>query len=875
VRRITGLLWIGIVASILLSGCRSIDVGAALSDARWLVAGPFEIADGTANNALGHDYLAAEGGEATISPQAGDTIGSIEWIPTQATNGAIDFLRRYPGSTDAVAYAYTEFDSPAGTEAALKLGSDDGISVWLNGVRVWDNRVYRALMPDEDALRVSLLKGTNRLLVKVDQAAGDWGFTIHLVALSDEAGAWDATGGRGLRISFPQQIVRSVEDAVCVVGTNPGYVVSEPVVISIFDSRGSLIRTIQGRTGDRIPLALPEESRGVFRVNARAEREAIYEDDAVLLIGDESSIAAEAVARARAIQPDDPQPAATLTYLADLLEGELIPSLSTTERRLRAVLEINEIVAFLDGNQWSAEQFRGQRQWAYRSGLDDSYQPYTLYLPETYDPAREYPLIVSLHGYTDNDWNTATNVAVRRPDDFIVVAPYGRGDVGYRTVGERDVLDVIDLVESIYSVDPDRVYLMGWSMGGLGTWRIGLLYPDLFAAIAPFCGWGGIVYLGNLINTPTLIVHGDADPSVPIRMDRNAASRLEQIGAPVEYRELPGVGHDTWSPTVLARFGVDFLSFFRSNVRNRWPERLAFSVRAPRYGHHFWMEVDELAESAWVGRIDAEVVDETLVQIETDGVAALELDLRHPSLAADGSITVRIDGVDLRFDARSAEAVLVNDAGRWTGGVAPDPDVARHGGDGVFGMVLDRTTIVYGTLDPDRTELLRRQAEALADWAPTGALPVGSPIGRFPVKADREVTDRDVREGNLFLLGGANEYALSARQLEYMHLSVSDGAVVVDDQAIPGNGFLVTHPTGDAPAHLTTIFAAPAGQNSAQRTLAGLVLGMRAYNVNESATDALAYPDVVVFPGPVAAAGGQPVWRGSFDRNWEHLRQMQ
>ena len=70
-----------------------------------------------------------------------------------------------------------------------------------------------------------------------------------------------------------------------------------------------------------------------------------------------------------------------------------------------------------------------------------------------------------------------------------MLTPYGRGEsAGYYGIAEADVLRAMDHVQRAYHVDEDRVHLTGLSMGGGGTWHIGLRYPDRFASISPVCG---------------------------------------------------------------------------------------------------------------------------------------------------------------------------------------------------------------------------------------------------------------------------------------------------------------------------------------------------------------------------------------------------
>ena len=68
-------------------------------------------------------------------------------------------------------------------------------------------------------------------------------------------------------------------------------------------------------------------------------------------------------------------------------------------------------------------------------------------------------------------------------DDGIVLHPFGRQCLGYKSAGEMDVLDAVDHVLARYNVDPDRIALMGFSMGGAGVWHLGAHYPDRWAVV--------------------------------------------------------------------------------------------------------------------------------------------------------------------------------------------------------------------------------------------------------------------------------------------------------------------------------------------------------------------------------------------------------
>ena len=101
--------------------------------------------------------------------------------------GRLNLKPLFDPSDNVCCYAYTEFDVPADTDAALKLGSDDGVVAWLNGERVHANDVARPCVVDQDVVNVKLKQGSNRLLIKIVQGAGDWAFCARLVDAAGRA----------------------------------------------------------------------------------------------------------------------------------------------------------------------------------------------------------------------------------------------------------------------------------------------------------------------------------------------------------------------------------------------------------------------------------------------------------------------------------------------------------------------------------------------------------------------------------------------------------------------------------------------------------------------------------------------------------------
>lgn len=201
---------------------------------------------------------------------------------------------------------------------------------------------------------------------------------------------------------------------------------------------------------------------------------------------------------------------------------------------------------------------------------------YQIFVPPVYTPSQRWPVILFLHGAgergRDGYFQTQVGVGAAIRNNVsrvpaIVVFPQVTPDSSWTGTLANVALAALDQTVREYQTDPARVYLTGLSMGGNGTWYIAYRNPKRFAAIAPVCGWispgfwkaadpvvpasSGEPYAAlaaQLRQTPTWIFHGEVDPVVPVDESRKAFAALQAAGAPVQYSEVPGTGHNSWDP---------------------------------------------------------------------------------------------------------------------------------------------------------------------------------------------------------------------------------------------------------------------------------------------------------------------------------------
>ena len=190
---------------------------------------------------------------------------------------------------------------------------------------------------------------------------------------------------------------------------------------------------------------------------------------------------------------------------------------------------------------------------------------YLSYVPKEYGAkdGKRWPLMLFLHGAGERGTDVQ-RVAIHGPPklvkqgrefQFVIIAPQcPEGDRWH----DEALMKLLDHVAHDYAVDTNRVYLTGLSMGGFGTWRLGVTHPELFAAIVPICGGGETIDVllasreraAALKSLPVWAFHGAKDPVVSPTESERMISALKKIGChEVKLTVYPEAQHDSWTET--------------------------------------------------------------------------------------------------------------------------------------------------------------------------------------------------------------------------------------------------------------------------------------------------------------------------------------
>jgi len=473
----------------------------------------------------------------------------------------------------------------------------------------------------------------------------------------------------------------------------------------------------------------------------------------------------------------------------------------------------------------------------FQSRNDFSTQKYGIRFPVNYDPEGEYSLILTTHG-ASVECEGQVN-AFEAKDWAFVVAPTNRRRFGFdwQDWGRLDAIEVMDIIMEKYPIDPNRVYLVGHSMGGHGAWHIGCTHADRFAAVVPSAGWASFqLYvpwflrsdemfsdpacyrifdqctssdrterlLPNLRNVPVLAVHGGDDDDVPPTHARMLIGMLERMGYDARLWEEPGMGH-WWdnSPNVPGTDCVDALrirSFCMERERNPYPRHVTFaSFDLANNNSMYWIRVDQ--EISPIGRIyvDAELMADGKVVCETSNVARIlfNFDENWP-YARPSKIVIDRQEIDIPSGWTEPVPLLKTVDGEWIVGYETDSwvwDTTRF--DGPIKRAYFSPFIIIagqsGTVEQNELNLQIARNLSTRWWYRAN--------GYVQVFTDHNLPyDLFDKMGNWILIGGPESNSFSLGYLDTLPVRMNEHGVRFGEEWIEGEDLAVqfVYPRPDA-----------------------------------------------------------------------------
>lgn len=539
-------------------------------------------------------------------------------------------------------------------------------------------------------------------------------------------------------------------------------------------------------------------------------------------------------------------------------------------------------LALLPAKPWLAQP--GLVPLGYRSRIDDSIQPYGLVLPPTFNPQlpRTWRLDIWFHGRGETLSELAfLNQRLRQageftPPDTIVAHLYGRYCNANKFAGEIDLFEALADIQSRYQIDPDRIVVRGFSMGGAATWHIATHHAGLWAAAAPGAGFAeteeylkltpeqkkalpwweprlwnwydATAYAANLFNLPIVAYSGEKDRQIQAaqvmekRMKAEGLRLTHVIGPNTEHKY-----HPDSKPEINRR--IDALA---ARGRTAAPRRVRFTTFTLRYPRMKWISVAGLNEHWERARVDAEWREPSFFTIRAENVTALSL-IFEPGqfpFAADTQPTITINGFPLKAPAPESDLswrveVHQSEGGKWNLGPAPAGLAKRPGLHGpIDDAFLSRFLFVRPTGAPKDPVVhawaLREMERAGREWRNVFR-------GEVRIKNDTEVTPADLAESNLVLWGDAGSNQLLGRIASQLPAQLVEA----------GQALLMIYPNPLAPARYVVLNSGFTFREEANTTNARQIPMLPDWAVVD-----VTLPPTSRYPGRIVAGG-------FFDEKWQ------
>ncbi|MBM3740552.1 MAG: hypothetical protein FJW39_32790 [Acidobacteria bacterium] len=558
------------------------------------------------------------------------------------------------------------------------------------------------------------------------------------------------------------------------------------------------------------------------------------------------------------------------------------------------------------GQQRASDLAAGKTPWTAQTGLvvrgyvskiDGSVQPYGLVVPPTWSPNApgRWRLDAWFHGRSETLTEVnflhdrMTNRGQFTPEDTIVLHLYGRYCNANKFAGEVDLFEALAAVRQEYKIDPNRITVRGFSMGGAAAWHIAAHHAGLWAAAAPGAGFSETAeflhvfqretvqptwwekklwrmydateYSLNFFNLPVVAYSGEKDRQIQAArvMEREMAKEgialTHVIGPATEHRYHPD------SKVIIDRK----LDAIAARGRDPYPDHIRFTTFTLRYNRMKWLIVDALGEHWERATVDARINGDREIAITTRNVEALSLHFGAGGCRLDVTARARvvIDGAAIEAPApmsdRSWDVKFRRTNGQWrlASGAASAGLAKKHGLQGpVDDAFMDRFIIVRPTgspAAPGAAAWVKEEMErAVREWRRHFR-------GEAIVRNDTEVTDADIASSNLVLWGDPGSNRMLAKIGDRLPVRWTNGSVAVGTKKY------------DAARH-APVMIYPNPLNPARYVVVNSGFTFREYDYLNNARQVSKLPDWAVLDLSVAPDSrwpGKVVDAGFFGENWE------
>ncbi|MDT0675883.1 alpha/beta hydrolase [Autumnicola musiva] len=544
------------------------------------------------------------------------------------------------------------------------------------------------------------------------------------------------------------------------------------------------------------------------------------------------------------------------------------------------------------------------------SDLDGSVQYYSV-APSLTKNTSNQALTLTVHGASVEAVNQAA--AYQQKDSMHIVAATNRRPFGFawEDWGRMDAMEVLGIAEKKYETDPQHTYLTGHSMGGHGTWYLGVTYPDRFAAIGPAAGYPDLIKYRrgfvermrerpesdferfgmtkqefmdqadgkqptqnlqdlsdiiqragntsrslklkeNYLHYGVYVLHGEKDNVVPTDIAREMRQVLGTFHDDFAYYEYPDGEHWFGSESVDWPPLFEFFNF-RKIKKDPEIDELQFKTASPGVseGSHYleiWQQQTPLEISSFSMEKEADTV-----YVTTENIALFKVNFEK---AGDSLLELKLDDTFFPVSEMKAEQFFRFKDGNWITAEKPSSSVKNPKRNGTFKDAFKNNMVfVYatkGTKEENQWYLNRARYDAEKFWYRGN--------GTIHLVKDTDFKESEYPDNNIILYGNSDNNAAWKKLLKNAPFKVSNNSFTFGTKKWSGNdlGAYMVYPRTNTEKATIGIITATGRE------------GMHAAYANDYLLNATFFPDVMIFDAEMPAKGLESIKAaGFFGNSWQ------
>lgn len=296
----------------------------------------------------------------------------------------------------------------------------------------------------------------------------------------------------------------------------------------------------------------------------------------------------------------------------ELFECLLMPDEASAGSYLGKVLEASpdwsEVARFIQKIPYHSMS-AGKLELKFNDCTDGKKRPWVVYIPGKYDPAKETPLLIVLHGGVSRKDLKEDPLKYASENEFVKVAeeegwfllfPFGQsGATWWDAVGMANIRSQILSVKRDYNIDEDRIWIEGFSDGASAAFLYAMINSTPYAAFIALNGHMGVgsldakldTYASNFVNTNIYAVTSDEDGLYPTGKMRKTLDMAISAGGNILYRTLSGDHSFSYAQTEIPRI----VTYLKRTTRDPHPTRLIVESSTRQFGRCKWLQINSIS----------------------------------------------------------------------------------------------------------------------------------------------------------------------------------------------------------------------------------------------------------------------------------------